>query len=274
MVILDITNPSDPVIVGSTGSSVYGENVTVNGNIAGLTDYGQITFYDITNPLSPVKKGSTGSFTTGNEGFAIEGSYAFVPDGDSLKIYNITDLNSPLLVSKIYTGGYGYTADVEGSYCYVASEGTGVRAINISNPSVPVEEGFYDDVPRSRGLTANGKYIYVAEMIDGLTVYSNDLVTSILDESSNIPESITLHQNYPNPFNPVTNIIIELKEKTDVMLEVFNSLGERVAVLLNKELPSGSTSISFDGSSLSSGIYLYRLSVNGSSLGKKMVLMK
>lgn len=54
-------------------------------------------------------------------------------------------------------------AAVDGDYCYVASEGTGVRAINISNPSSPVEAGFYDDVPQSRGLAVNGKYIYVAE---------------------------------------------------------------------------------------------------------------
>ncbi len=125
---------------------------------------------------APVKKGSTGSFTTGNEGFAINGNYAFVPDGDNLKIFNITDLNAPVNVSQVLTGGYGYLAAVDGDYCYVASEGTGIRSINISNPSVPVEAGFYDDVPQSRGVAVNGKYVYVTEKIDGLTVYSNDLL--------------------------------------------------------------------------------------------------
>ena len=82
MGIFDLTNPANPILVGYTGSSVYGENVAVNGNIAGITDYGQITFYDISNPTTPIKKGSTGSLTTGNEGFAIKGSYAYVPDGE------------------------------------------------------------------------------------------------------------------------------------------------------------------------------------------------
>ncbi len=274
MGIIDIINPSDPVVVAYTGSEVYGENVAVNGNIAGITDYGQITFYDISVPTAPVKKGSTGSFTTGNEGFSIEGTYAFVPDGDSLKIFNIADLNSPVLLSKIETGGYGYIADVEGNYCYVASEGTGIRAINITNPSSPVEDGYYDDVPQSRGVTANGRYVYVAEKIDGLTIYSNDLVTSVEDEFSNIPENITLHQNYPNPFNPTTNIAFELKEKAFVSLEVFNSLGQRVAVLLNNQLSAGLTNVSFDGSLLSTGVYLYRLQANGVTIGKKMILIK
>ena len=109
MGIIDISDPNNASLISYTGSSVYGENVTVNGNTAGLTDYGQITFYDVTNPFIPIKKGSTGSFKTGNEGFVIEGEFAYVPDGDSLKIYNISNLMAPTLVSKIWTGGYGYT---------------------------------------------------------------------------------------------------------------------------------------------------------------------
>jgi len=274
MGIIDISNPSNPVMVGYTGSDVYGENISVNGNVAGITDYGQITFYDLTNPVSPIKKGSTGSLSTGNEGFTIKSNYAYVPDGDSLKVFNISDLNSPALVSKIYTGGYGYMAYVEGDYCYVASEGTGVRAINVSNPSVPVEDGYYDDVPQSRGLSANGKYVYVSEKADGLTIYSNDLVTSVDYRDLYMPESISLSQNYPNPFNPSTNIFIELKEKTFVTLEVFNSIGQKVAVLINKELSAGSTNIIFDASKFSTGVYYYQLTADGINLSKKMMLIK
>lgn len=274
MGMIDITNPSNPIIVGYTGSEVYGENVVVSGNTAGITDYSRITFYDITNPTSPVKKGSTGSFTTGNEGFAIDVDLAYVPDGDSLKIFNIADLNNPVLISKIKTGGYGYAAAVVGNYCYVASEGTGVRAINITNPNFPVEDGYYDGVPQSRGLVAEDNIIYVAEKGDGLTLYINDLVSSIENEETIIPENITLYQNYPNPFNPTTNILIELKANAFVSLEVFNSIGQRVAVLLNNQLSAGSTNVSFDASSLSTGVYLYRLNANGVTIGKKMMLIK
>lgn len=274
MGMFDITSPENPTFIGYTGSDVYGENVAVNGNIAGITDYGKITFYDVSNPSAPVKKGSTGSFTTGNEGFAINGNYAYVPDGDSLKIFNISDLMSPAFVSKIRTGGYGYLSAVDGNYCYVASEGTGIRTIDVSNPSLPVEAGFYDDVPQSRGVAVNGKYVYAAEKSDGLTVYSNDLITSINGDESFIPESITLYQNYPNPFNPSTTITFELNVSAFVSLEVFNSLGQKVAVLVNNQLSAGSTSVSFDGTALSTGLYIYRLSANGVTIGKKMMLIK
>ena len=273
LVVIDINIPTNPTwLTNVSGLDI--ENVATTGTVVGISLWSSIWFYDVTNPENPIVKGSTPTLTNGNEGFSIAGNYAYVPDGDSLKIYNISDLMSPTFVSKIRTGGYGYLSANDGDYCYVASEGTGVRAINISNPSVPFEAGFYDDVPQSRGVAVNGKYVYVTEKIDGLTVYSNDLVTSVEGDESFIPENITLHQNFPNPFNPTTNILIELKENSFVTLEVFNSLGQKVAVLLNNQLSAGSTNVVFDASSLSTGVYMYRLNANGFVLGKKMILIK
>ncbi len=271
---IDASAAPEVSVLKYSGSSVYAENVEVDGSVAGITDYGQITFYDVTNPAAPVKKGSTGSLKVGNEGFAISGNVAYVPDGDSMRIYNISNLNSPSLIAKIKTGGYGYVAAVAGDYCYVASEATGVRAINISTPASPVEDGYYDDVPQSRGVVADGKYIYVTEKTDGLSVYSNDLVTTVRRSEGVFPDEITLHQNYPNPFNPTTKIVVDLHERSFVSLEIFNAIGQRVAHLLNAQLVPGSYTVPFDGTTLSTGIYLYRLQTNGVTMTKKMMLIK
>ena len=273
LMVFNITDPANPIRSAAV-KGIDVENVAAAGNIVGTSFYSSIRFYDITNPENPVEKGNTPTFKTGNEGFVIVGNYAYVPDGDSMKVFDISNLNAPTIASKIKTGGYGYVAAAVGNYCYVASEGTGVRAINISNPSSPVEDGYYDGVPQSRGLVVNGKYIYVAEKTDGLTIYSNDLITSGVNENAKIPEAITLRQNFPNPFNPTTNIAIELKEKAFVSLEVFNSLGQRIAVLLNNQMTAGSFNIPFDGSSFSTGVYLYRLQANGVTIAKKMMLIK
>ncbi|MCK7523001.1 MAG: hypothetical protein MZV64_37645 [Ignavibacteriales bacterium] len=106
------------------------------------------------------------------------------------------------MISKIWTGidSYGYSSAVVGSYCYVASEKSGVRAINISNPAVPLEDGYYDFIAQSRGVTADGKYVYVAEKADGLTIYSNDLVTSIADENALNPEYFYTTSELPESF--------------------------------------------------------------------------
>jgi hypothetical protein len=272
LVVLNISTPATPTWL-TTVRGLDIEAVAAAGNVVGVSLYSTIRFYDVTLPASPVVKGSTPTLKTGNEGFAIAGNYAYVPDGDSLKIFNIANLATPTLLSKIKTGGYGYAAALAGGYCYVAAEAAGVRAINITNPAAPVEDGYYDGVPQSRGIAANGAFIYAAEKLDGLSVYKNDLVTGV-DNHEATPSSFDLLQNYPNPFNPTTNITIKLAERAFVTLEIYNLVGQRVAVLARQQMPAGSFTFSVDASALPSGLYFYRMQANAFSSVRKMVLIK
>jgi uncharacterized protein YegL len=92
-------------------------------------------------------------------------------------------------------------------------------------------------------------------------------------EAATITE-YALHQNYPNPFNPTTSIALDLVDNGFVSLKVYNLMGQEVASVINGTLTSGRHVVSFDASHLSSGLYLYRLNVNGFSAEKKMLLMK
>jgi hypothetical protein len=275
--VFSISSPATPSLVGYfRPGNQYGENVAAEGNVVGLTDYNTIRFFDVTTPTAPVGKGLTATFKTGNEGFAIAGNYAYVPDGDSLKIFNITDLMTPTLISRIYTGAgsYGYSAAVSGNYCYVASEATGVRAIDISNPASPVEAGYYDGVPQSRGVATNGKYVYVAEKIDGLTVYGNNLITGIERDGSTHPNTFSLDQNFPNPFNPSTAISYQLSAVSRAELRVYDVLGREVATLVNAVQQPGMYRVTWDASGFPSGIYFYRLTIDGAVLSRNMILLK
>ena len=272
--IINATNSKSPVLVGYTHpGSQYGENVAVAGNVLGLTDYSYVLFFDATNPAAPISKGLTSKFRTGNEGFAIAGNYAYVPDGDSMKVFNIANLSTPTQVARLYTGGYGYMAAVAGNYCYVASEATGVRAISIANPSSPVEAGFYDGVPQSRGVTANGAYVYVAEKADGLSIYSNDLVTAVKEQGA-IPRTFSLDQNFPNPFNPSTQIRFSVPSKGMVTLKVTDILGREVAVLMHEVFEAGSYITKFNARNLTSGTYFYTLTAGDYRMTQKMTLVK
>ncbi len=97
--------------------------------------------------------------------------------------------------------------------------------------------------------------------------------TSIKNKK-NIVNNFELHQNYPNPFNPTTVIEYTLSEKGKVKLEVADTLGQSITVLVNTVKPAGKHHIKFDGSDLSSGIYIYTISANGRTLSKKMQLIK
>ncbi len=90
-----------------------------------------------------------------------------------------------------------------------------------------------------------------------------------------IPETFVMNQNYPNPFNPTTTIEFSLPEDAIVTLKVYNMLGQEVATLINREeLSYGPEYISFDASSLSSGVYIYRLTAEGLETGAKTAIMK
>ena len=95
-----------------------------------------------------------------------------------------------------------------------------------------------------------------------------------------VPNSFALYQNYPNPFNPTTVIKYDIPFQSEVKLEVFNILGQRVAVLIDGVKPAGYKQIIWNGDNVSSGLYIYRLeasSVDGTNKFnslKKMVLIK
>ena len=83
-----------------------------------------------------------------------------------------------------------------------------------------------------------------------------------------------MHQNYPNPFNPTTNIIYEVANSGNVEITVYDLIGRKIKTLVNEIKNSGTYEVSFDGSNLTSGVYFYRLQVDGNSVVKQMLLLK
>jgi hypothetical protein len=89
-----------------------------------------------------------------------------------------------------------------------------------------------------------------------------------------LPGSPVLFQNYPNPFNPGTLISYALPSRSDVTLAVYNTLGQRVAVLVRETQERGVHRANFDGAGLASGVYFYRLQAGSSVITNRMILLK
>jgi photosystem II stability/assembly factor-like uncharacterized protein len=123
-----------------------------------------------------------------------------------------------------------------------------------------------------------GKYIYAgADHGEGLfyrPLSELATVSSVKSEEPEIPRKYSLSQNYPNPFNPSTKINYSLPKAGNVKLTIYNSIGRKVATVVDEYNPAGNYSVQFNGSNLASGIYLYRLESENFSVAKKFILMK
>ncbi|MFA5834458.1 MAG: right-handed parallel beta-helix repeat-containing protein [Bacteroidota bacterium] len=115
------------------------------------------------------------------------------------------------------------------------------------------------------------------DSISGLIASSKVVIVNSLtpvEKESVFPMQYSLHQNYPNPFNPSTTIRFNLPSSNRVVLRVYDILGREVRTLLNEERKAGLHTVQFDGSKLSTGVYIYSLRAGDFFASKKLMFMK
>ncbi len=144
---------------------------------------------------------------------------------------------------------------------YVAGHGTTVEPQTYSFTDQNVGAGKYQY--RLRQVDYDGKFEY----------------SSVVEVEVFGPKEFSLGQNYPNPFNPSTTIDFTLASDSRVTIKIFDVLGQEVMTMINGNYAAGSHKVSFDGSSLNSGVYVYRIDATGVdgktfSATKKMILNK
>ncbi|HXX63913.1 MAG TPA: T9SS type A sorting domain-containing protein, partial [Bacteroidota bacterium] len=122
----------------------------------------------------------------------------------------------------------------------------------------------------------SGNYYYRLHQmnLDGTSTYTEAISVSSASGPKVLPTEFALQQNYPNPFNPTTIIEFDLPKDAHVSLEVYNIIGQRVMTLVDEIRTAGVQQVPFNGSTLASGIYFYRLVVENKTFMKKMTLVK
>jgi hypothetical protein len=143
----------------------------------------------------------------------------------------------------------------------------------------PVDLTMGQDVPGDNNYDFNGVLDDIRIYNYGLTISKiqsfYDLPVSVKQEQVPlIPDKSILYANYPNPFNPSTTISFSLNKKSHITLDIYNPIGERVARLINEDLPAGPHQVRWNAANLPSGVYVGSLKTNESVFNQKLILLK
>ncbi|MCX6156947.1 MAG: T9SS type A sorting domain-containing protein [Ignavibacteriae bacterium] len=119
----------------------------------------------------------------------------------------------------------------------------------------------------------SGKYQYRLKQIDNNGNFKYHNLNGVVEVG--LPTKYEISQNYPNPFNPMTKIDFQLPTDGKVSLKIYDITGREMATLVNNEFKKADYyTVMFNGSSLSSGVYFYRITADKYVMTKKMVLLK
>ncbi|MCH7974484.1 MAG: T9SS type A sorting domain-containing protein [Bacteroidetes bacterium] len=169
---------------------------------------------------------------------------------------------------------YAWTLSVDNlNNIYVGTLGQGVfKSTNNGDDWIQINDGLVNHFIYSMKNSPDN-YLFAGTFGNG--IYRRDITTGIFNAyHTGSVTSFILEQNYPNPFNPSTTIKFSLPSSSFAILKIYDALGEEAAVLLNRELTSGTFEVEWNATGLPSGIYFYKLQANEFAQVKKMILLK
>jgi PKD repeat protein len=182
----------------------------------------------------------------------------------------IVDANSlPVSGATVFVTTTGPTS---GSYSGVTG-GDGTVSFQTSSIKKPTGEWCFEVTNVTQATyTYDAGANNVTAACESGWLFGNDRGQSVQVES--LPTEFGLSQNHPNPFNPTTEVAFNLPQASAIMLEVYNVVGQRIAVLASGMYPAGDHVVTWDAAAHSSGVYFYRLTAGEYTATRKMVLLK
>lgn len=215
-----------------------------------------------------------------NDGVDIEKTNAFLSNGYNVGwIENGEWLKYTVFVSQtgIYDVNFNISAQNSGGIILLSIDGqTNSTALNV--PSTGGWQNWQYLTLSDVYITEGQHSIQVRFLFGELNFSYMDFILVATDveneKGSTIPDEYRLDQNFPNPFNPETVISYQLAVNSNVILKIYDLLGNEIASLVNGEKPAGIHQVTFDGSSLAAGVYYYQLSTDNFSDTKKLILLK
>jgi len=242
----------------STNSAAYGDGLTVGGG--GIASITNCIFWDNSNDQIALADWND---TGGN----LSVNYCDVQDG-------IDYVNTTMLST--ITWGYGNIdsdplfVDVGDNDFHLQDNspcvGNGIDSIEINGIWYYCPVTDIDGNPRPNPSESN----------PDIGAFENSSEPSTIEDRVSLhPKEFRLFQNYPNPFNPKTSFKYQLPKTSNVDLNIYNLLGQRVTTLVSKKQQAGNYKVEWDATDFTSGVYFYRIKTNnGFEQAKKLLVVK
>lgn len=287
IIVIDVNRP--PVFVNFLKSVTINENEEFTHTYEATDPDGDtVTMTLISKPVGSNFDVNTGVFTwtPTYEQQGIHKLVLTITDGEftvkDSTIITVKNVNRP----PVFTATMPDTTIVGGvdalTFTYQATDADGqtIKFLLVSPPqgaAIDQNTGVFTWAPPITGLEYSVNIIVIAS--DGTDATRDTSVVTVVPMQSvetepGIPTVYELKQNYPNPFNPSTTIKFSIPQESNVVLKVYNMLGEEVVTLVNDMLPAGFYRFNFDASGLASGTYIYRITAENYVSTKKMLLVK
>ncbi len=294
---LEISGSSQRHVFAQTGSG-YSTQVTDTHNNSGLLTVwcedasGAPYFLHAGYITYQSDSGLTGQLTGPNGEFSVQLDTTTAPQSALL-------LNSPYPVMR--TGLAPDAAQVGATYSLsLDSSAVGAHQLTIKYSDADLLVGVDQSVAEHsltvyRWNTLNANWVALESVADTANnvvnatittsgvyaLFTPDIITDVVDEDSRdgLPYNFQLAQNYPNPFNPATTISYSVPARSHVTITIYNLLGQRIRTLIDEDKSAGTyqavwNSNDESGSTVASGVYLYRFETNNHSETRKMMLIK
>ncbi|TRZ63992.1 T9SS C-terminal target domain-containing protein [bacterium] len=302
-------NDSVGICSGNSGTTLYssnGGNTWLTGSPTGY----MVTFYSsfMVNTTVGYSAGVNTIFSplvakTTNSG-ANWTYYSFMVNNNeaTLRDVHFFDTQNGIAVSNLWNGQGGISRTTNGGVNWSSQIFTsGIFGIDFPNPLtgycvglngliLKSGDGGNNWIQQSSGTTSLLNSVDFVDSINGFAVgnggiilkTTNGGITSIINNSNNVPDKFYLYQNYPNPFNPSTIIRYEIPDLLStrilgedlVTLKVYDILGKEIETLVNERQMPGTYEATFNASRYPSGVYFYKLTTEGYSEAKKMILLR
>ena len=211
-----------------------------------------------------------GTSTSGDSIGTINGYIDWIDDiVDSVEFYEVT-----LFVKDLLT--------LQGTLVAQDSGTTDVTLRRLQNFTVPLGETIFWENWKNGIKVQQGSFPYIDGLISipDVKVYKDTsrlkvyYIPSGVDELLSLPVQFVLEQNYPNPFNSSTKIQYSIPQISNIVLKIFDVLGNKVETLVSEEKPVGTYEITWYAEGLPSGVYFYQLKAGNFIETKKMILLK